>query len=140
MTRLQEEQAALIKKSFIRILPHREAFSKSLYDRLFKVAPEARSLFTSDMERQREKLVATLAFVVNGASDLDKLTGEVRALGRRHVDYGVELAHYGILRGVLVDTLAEYLGDDFTPEVQAAWAGLYDDLAEAMTNPDNLPR
>ncbi|MBO6948916.1 MAG: hypothetical protein JJ855_13125 [Rhodospirillales bacterium] len=140
MTGLHEEQAALVKKSFIRILPHRDAFSKSLYDRLFTVAPEARSLFTSDIERQREKLVATLAFVVNGASDLDKLSGEVRALGRRHKDYGVEFGHYAILRNVLVDTLAEYLGDDFTPDVQAAWASLYDELAEAMTNPDNPSR
>lgn len=137
MSQIQDEQAALIRKSFVRVLARREEFSYALYDRLFSVVPEARSLFSSDMVAQREKLVATLAFVVNGASNLGELTNEVRELGRRHRAYGVEMAHYGILRGVLVDTLAEIVGNEFTPDVAAAWAALYDELAEAMMAPDN---
>ena len=122
MIDLDDKDSALVKKSFVKILPRRNEFSVSLYDRLFEVAPDARPMFSRDMTRQREKLVATLTLVVNSANKLSELHDDVRELGRRHVHYGTELAHYDVLRDVLVDTLADYLGDDFDTETRAAWA------------------
>ncbi len=136
MIELEEKDAALIKKSFVKILPRRNEFSASLYERLFEVAPEARSMFSRDMTRQREKLIATLTLVVNSANKLSELREDVRELGRRHVSYGTELAHYAILRDVLVDTLAEYISDGFDDETRAAWGKLYDAITDVMTGMD----
>ena len=46
------EQAELIRKSFDAMWPMRLNFADSCYSRLFELAPEARAMFSGDMERQ----------------------------------------------------------------------------------------
>jgi hemoglobin-like flavoprotein len=53
-------------------------------------------------------------------------------MGRRHKDYGVQPAHYGIVGTALLGTLEQGLGKTFTPEVKEAWAAAYDILAMTM--------
>ncbi|MEQ8710721.1 MAG: globin domain-containing protein [Rhodospirillales bacterium] len=127
------EQARLVKASFIRLLPRRNAFSQRLYDNLFEVAPGVRELFPDDMQHQREKLIATLTTVVNNATRLDDMDRAIWSLGRNHVDYGVKDAHYQVLRDVLLKTLSEELGDDMTPGLAKAWGDFYDEIARRMT-------
>ena len=50
-------------------------------------------------------------------------------LGRRHLCYGMKDEHYKALRKALVRTLAEVLGQEFTPEVRAAWIAAFDMMA-----------
>jgi hemoglobin-like flavoprotein len=55
-----------------------------------------------------------------------------RALGRRHRDYNIHQAdHENVLR-VLLLTLAEFLGDDFSPEAARAWKSVYGKMAATM--------
>ena len=122
-----------VRESFVNLLPKSDAFSMALYQRLFAVAPETRALFTCNIDMQREKLIAMLALVVRSANNLDALMDDVRELGRRHVEYGVSTNDYVILKDVFVDTLAEFLGDDFNADTRRAWSNLYDTLANAMT-------
>jgi hemoglobin-like flavoprotein len=122
-----------VRESFVNLLPKSDAFSMALYQRLFAVAPETRALFTGNIDMQREKLIAMLALVVRSANNLDALMDDVRELGRRHVEYGVSTNDYVILKDVFVDTLAEFLGDDFNADTRRAWSNLYDTLANAMT-------
>lgn len=136
MSDLSAEDVARIKSSFAKILPHRDDFSIKLYDRLFAVAPEARRLFPNSMEMQREKLIATLVLVVRSADNLGELLEDVRALGRRHVDYGAAPSHYGILKTVLLETMAEVLGKDFDDETRQSWSRLYDRVAAVMIGED----
>lgn len=137
MTIPNSKEAGLIKSTFAKILPRREEFSLRFYNRLFDVAPSVRPLFSTNMEMQREKLLATLIQVVKCAGNMEQLAGDVRALGRRHRDYGVELEHYDVLRDVLIDTLAEFLGEDFTDQTRHAWAVMYDHIADVMKSGHN---
>jgi hemoglobin-like flavoprotein len=41
-------------------------------------------------------------------------------------------AHYDTVGAALIWTLEQGLGDDFTPEVQAAWLDVYTVLADTM--------
>lgn len=133
MADLTASEAEKIRYSFSKVITARESFSKSFYDRLFTTAPSTRLLFSTDMDTQREKLVATLAYVVRSVNSLDSLRNDIRELGRRHVEYGIIPGHYVILRDVFLDTIAEYTGDEFDAETRHAWAKLYDIVADEMT-------
>jgi hemoglobin-like flavoprotein len=86
------------------------------------------------MAMQRRMLMSVLATAINGLDDLDALVPVVESLGRRHVGYGVKDEHYDTVGQALLDTLQQGLGDDFTPEVRAAWAEVYTLLAGVMRN------
>jgi hemoglobin-like flavoprotein len=58
--------------------------------------------------------------------------GGLRALGERHLDYGVKRANYDKVASVLIQTLQEFLAEEFTVEVQHAWVTGYGMVAETM--------
>jgi nitric oxide dioxygenase len=104
------------------------------YDRLFELDPSLRALFAAtDMGTQGEKLVQTITVVVRGVEDLPRLLPAVEALGRRHVGYGVQEAHYATVGDALLWTFGQVLGDAFTPAARESWATAFGLLAGAMT-------
>jgi hemoglobin-like flavoprotein len=62
----------------------------------------------------------------------DELLPAVRALGKRHVGYGVIDEHYQLVGAALLWTLETGLGAAFTPEVKDAWTAVYTVLATTM--------
>lgn len=56
----------------------------------------------------------------------------LRGLGRRHAAYGVRPRDYETLSAALFWTLSHALGEAFTGEVEAAWRGAWQRLADAM--------
>ena len=54
------------------------------------------------------------------------------ALGARHAGYGVREKDYDTVGRALIWTLRKGLGDDFTPETEAAWVEVYTALAGVM--------
>jgi nitric oxide dioxygenase len=86
----------------------------------------------TDMDAQRKNLVQTLTVVVKSIDRIETLVPAVEALGRRHVGYGVQPAHYATVGQALLDTLEVGLGDAFTPEARAAWTEAYELLAGVM--------
>jgi nitric oxide dioxygenase len=73
-------QVKLIQDSFAKVAPISEQAAALFYGRLFEIAPEARPLFKGDMDEQGRKLMATLAAVVNGLSNLDAVLPAASAL------------------------------------------------------------
>ena len=102
------------------------------YGRLFELDPELRPLFKGDMAKQGDKLMTTLAIAVRGLTNLDSIVPVVQQLGARHVGYGVKEKDYDTVGAALLWTLGQGLGDDFTPDVEAAWAEVYGLLATTM--------
>ena len=45
---------------------------------------------------------------------------------------GIRKAHYGVMEEALVDTFREILGEEFTPETEAAWRAAYAVISAAM--------
>ncbi len=85
----------LVQASFNEVKPISEQAAALFYGRLFEIAPEVQPLFRGDMKEQGRKLMATLAYVVNGLSALETILPAASALAKRHVDYGVKPEHYG---------------------------------------------
>ena len=74
-----------------------------------------------------------LGLVVHGLPRVDTLLPAVQALGRRHVQYGVQPEHYQTVGAALLWALEQELGAAWTPAVREAWTTAYTVLAELMT-------
>ena len=88
------EQVTLVQQSFAKVAPISEQAAVLFYDRLFEVAPSVKAMFPADMTEQRKKLMATLAVVVGGLTNLEAVLPAASALAKRHVSYGAKPEHY----------------------------------------------
>lgn len=126
------KEIALVQSSFAVLAPNADRAAALFYDRLFQQHPALRPLFKSDLKEQGRKLMATLAVVVKGLTDLPAIVPVAQSLARRHVGYGVQPEHYAQVGAVLLWTLEQGLGEHFTTETKAAWTHAYGTLAEVM--------
>lgn len=125
-------QIKLVQDSFSMVAPIAERAATIFYDRLFEVAPAVKAMFPVDLSEQRKKLMATLAVVVNGLSNLESILPAASALAKRHVAYGAKPEHYPFVGSALLWTLEKGLGPAWTPEVAAAWTAAYSTLSDFM--------
>ena len=126
------DQVRLVQQSFSKVAPIADQAAVIFYDRLFDVAPQVRALFPVDLTEQRKKLMATLATVVSGLSNIESSLPAANALAVRHVSYGAKAEHYPVVGGALLWTLEKGLGDAWTPDVAAAWTAAYGTLSTYM--------
>ena len=125
-------QIAAVQKSFAQVVPIKDAAAALFYERLFETDPSARALFKGDMAEQGKKLMAAIAMVVGGLTNLSALLPAIRNMARRHAGYGVQDGHYDSVGQALLWTLEQGLGPAFTPDVREGWAAAYTILATAM--------
>jgi hemoglobin-like flavoprotein len=125
-------QETLVQTSFVKVASIADAAAILFYDDLFERDPSLRPLFKEDMTEQRRKLMSMLTTAVVHIDNWDHIAGAVRALGQRHVAYGVQPAHYETVGAALLATLEKGLGDDFTPDVRAAWQACIAKVATEM--------
>jgi len=126
------DQVRLVQQSFSKVAPIADQAAMIFYDRLFEVAPTVKALFPADLTEQRKKLMAMLAAVVNGLSNIESILPAASALATRHVTYGAKAEHYPVVGGALLWTLQKGLGEAWTPEVAAAWTAAYGTLSTYM--------
>jgi nitric oxide dioxygenase len=126
------DQVKLVQQSFSHVAPISDQAATIFYDRLFEVAPQVKAMFPADIAEQKRKLMATLAVVVNGLSDLPSVLPAASALAKRHVAYGARPEHYPVVGSALLWTLEKGLGQGWTSDVAAAWTAAYDALSGFM--------
>lgn len=126
------EQKTLVKDSWAKVVPIAGTAADLFYGRLFEIDPSVKELFPEDMSEQKKKLMQTLGYAVAGLNNLDEIVPAVQDLGKRHVDYKVKPEHYDTVGAALLWTLGQGLGEEFTPDVEAAWTEVYTTLANVM--------
>ena len=129
---MNAEQVRLVQESFKKVLPIADAAATLFYGRLFDLDPALESLFKGDMAEQGRKLMQMIGMAVVSLDRLEQLLPAVSALGARHARYGVREKDYVTVGRALVWALKKGLGDDFTPETEAAWVEVYVTLAGVM--------
>ena len=129
---MSPEKIALVRGSWQKVLPIKEAAAELFYGRLFELDPSLRPMFKGDMAEQGSKLMTMLNMVVNSLDNFGPLLGAVENLGRRHVAYGVTESHYDTVGNALLWTLEKGLGEHFTPATRDAWTHAYGTLASVM--------
>ena len=130
---LTKKEIVFIKKSWT-LLEKTDPveIGDTFYSRLFFENPELRKMFSQDIEGQYKKLVDMLDTIVARLENLDELKGDIVAMSKRHVDYGVKPAHYNMVGKALLYTLQKALGDQWTDEVRSAWINCYSILSGTM--------
>src|SRR5829696_8213538 len=129
---MNAEQVRLVQENFKKVAPIADAAATLFYGRLFDLDPALESLFKGDMVEQGRKLMQMIGVAVKSLDRLEQVLPAVRVLGARHAGYGVREKDYETVGRALIWTLKKGLGDDFTPETEAAWAEVYAALAGAM--------
>jgi len=119
------EQIDIIRKSFDAMWSMRGDIADLCYSRLFELAPDARDLFPSDMERQRVKLMDMIAALVGPLDQPALFHSIVTHSGRQHARFGVRPSHYDAMGEALMWSLERKFGASFTPELRASWRALY---------------
>ena len=126
------EQIKLVQSSFERARPELPVLATRFYQELFAHNPALRALFTTDMALQKVRFAEKLTEIVRAFPRLDELLAHTRALGARHVGYGVRVADYQTVGEALVAALAAVLGDSFDTQTREAWHIAYNLVAETM--------
>jgi nitric oxide dioxygenase len=129
---MDSRQVALVQRSFEKVAPLGVKVTEIFYAELFAIDPSLRKMFKGDMREQHKKLLAALAMIVRSLHAPEKILGPAKTLAIRHLDYGVTPIHYTYVGNALLRTLKKGLGDEFTPELRAAWVEAFRTLAGVM--------
>lgn len=128
----------LLAMSFARVSANKYDAATIFYARLFTTAPQLRAMFHGDLEEQKQKLMVSLAQIVDfyrvGVDPERYLT----RLGREHRG-NVQKSHFEAVGDALVFMLAQILGTDFTSEIRSAWITAYGEVSSSMLRGMNLP-
>ena len=81
--RITPRQIALVRESFAKIVPIREAAAALFYSRLFASNPGTRPLFRGDIKSQGVKLMAAIGAVVNSLDRIDTMQPQPFPRSRR---------------------------------------------------------
>ncbi|WP_405096421.1 globin domain-containing protein [Micromonospora sp. NBC_01412] len=116
--------------------------AKYFYATLFVIAPEARSMFPTNMSYQEDKLLAALGHIVSHVDDERELSAFAHRLGADHRRFrgtdrqGREVPmgewHYVWVGQALLATLERFLGPRWTPQLRAQWASAYEVVSRLM--------
>ncbi len=131
-------QFALLKDSLSEILQHGTRFADMFYQRLFSHYPDLQRLFThTNMQAQHTRFLVALFQVLDQSAPptMEEVTRDLVELGQRHRGYNVQPEHYPIVGDILLSTLADFLADKWTPEVEQAWTAAYATMTRAMLIP-----
>lgn len=108
------------------------AFGHAFYARVFELAPAARALFPADLDALQQKLVHTLQLLLKGLDRPESVRVHLQLLGARHVGYGAEPAHYGVVAQALIDTIGSHAGQPLEEAERAALGRFLGWVAETM--------
>lgn len=131
---------ALLETSFEQIKPQAIAFSASFYDTLFHISTQLKPMFASTSKQAKEqKLIFSLAAIVDNLRNPEILGPALASLGARHLQVGTLEEHYPLVGHALLNTLADYLGDSWTPELSQHWLTAYEAIANTMLDGTQNP-
>lgn len=121
-----------LRESFDLVTQRAPDITRRFYEILFERHPEVRPLFGRTMARQEEMLTRALVAVIDHLESSTWLDETLRALGAKHVGYGVTAEMYPWVGEALLATLAEVAGDDWSPRLERAWSDAFTAIASLM--------
>ena len=125
MTELSDDQKRLVQSSFHALSANVDTTARVFYGHLFAQDPALRGLFKTDLESQGRRLMDMLGVLVVGLDNVSALSGAITLLGRQHLRYGVQRAHFRLFENALLYTVEQVLGEEYTAEVGTAWRAAY---------------
>ena len=129
---ISPRDAEIVRKSFLSFAADADRISVNFYERLFVTDPSLKELFGEDIMNQGRKLFDALATVIDNVDNLANMRGMLHDMGSRHIGYGVRADMYDTVGACLLGTIEEALGEEYTPDTAAAWATVFNVIADTM--------
>ena len=129
---MTSRQKQLIRETFPSLREVAGPLVQLFYGRLFQIAPAVRHMFRNDIGIQSRKFSEMLETLVDGLDDFDRQRPLLRAMGLRHVAYGVTPDHYKTLQTAFLWALGHMLYPVFSQETKDAWATLLQEVSAQM--------
>ena len=122
----------LIRSTFdsVRVAP--VPFRASFRRRAVALDPSLAALLPAEGREQADRLVETIAIVLDGLDAAGCAQAKEQAFALRHRWTGIQPRHYGTIGQALLEALADRLGQGFTEAARKAWADAFVLLAEAL--------
>ena len=129
-----EEPASLVQTSWDVAMENftEEQLGSMMYDTLFGIAPNLKSLFHRPKQVMAMKFVEMVSTLVSFADDDTHMSEQVTWLGARHVKYGARPHHSPIMSEVLLTVLEQAVGDEWRQDMHDAWTELWDKACGKM--------
>jgi hemoglobin-like flavoprotein len=123
----------LLRSSFDLVVGRAPDLTARFYAIFFARYPQVKPMFGRNApERQQEMLTQALVAVLDHLEDAPWLASALRALGAKHVEYGVRDEMYAWVGESLLATLAEVAADDWSPALEKAWGDAIGAIAGLM--------
>ncbi|MEY9844100.1 ferredoxin-NADP reductase/hemoglobin-like flavoprotein [Streptacidiphilus sp. BW17] len=129
---LDAEEIALLRASVALVGPLAPDLTVYFYAILFQRHPEVRPLFPASLDVQRDRLLRGLLRVVDLVDDPENLVHFCSRLGRDHRKFGALNGHYPAVGAALLDSLARFAGDAWTPRLADVWTRAYGVVSDVM--------
>jgi hemoglobin-like flavoprotein len=127
------DSKALIQRNLDVVTERAPDLTTRFYGALFQRHPELSQLFgRRSTEAQGRMLLEAVVAVVDHLQDMPWLDATLRALGKKHVEYGVTEEMYPLVASALIDTLREASGDQWDDSTADAWSGALTFVAGRM--------
>jgi hemoglobin-like flavoprotein len=130
---MRSDQIKLVKRTWRILMKIDPSLIGDLfYTKLFSDHASLRGLFPENMEQQNIKLVDMLSSIILNLDNFGLNIDDLKAMGMRHISYGVKPHHYNLVGSALIWTLEKGLGSDWNEETKNAWITCYTSIADAM--------
>jgi NAD(P)H-flavin reductase/hemoglobin-like flavoprotein len=129
---LRPNEIALLRASRDLLNPLADEMAVYFYAILFQRHPEVRQLFPANLDVQRFRLLQGVLRMIDLADDPGHLVAFCRRLGRDHRKFDVLRQHYPAVGAALLDTLARFADEAWTPRLADVWTRAYNLVAQLM--------
>ncbi len=114
---------------------HGLTITRTFYRNMFAEHPELTQIFNMGNQAsgvQQQSLAAAVFAYAANIDNAQALGPVVSRIVHKHASVGIRAEHYPIVGRHLLGAIKEVLGDAATPELIAAWAEAYGELADAL--------
>ena len=126
-------QAELLREPFEKAKPIAGDFADIFYENLWQNYPESKALFSGvKMAKQKKALIGSSVNIVDNLKNTEELVGYLKSIGKRQEGNGAQPEHYEWVCDSLLSTFAHFFAEDWTDELNSAWAEAYKTIAAVM--------
>ncbi|KAH7036826.1 globin-like protein [Macrophomina phaseolina] len=132
---LTPDQVQIIKATVPILAEHGNTITTRFYQNMLRENPDLNNIFSNTHQvtgHQPRALAMSLYAYASNIDDLGVLSPAVELICQKHASLYIRPEHYDIVGTYLLAAMKEILGDALTPEIHAAWAEAYWQLANLM--------
>ncbi|KAL3421117.1 flavohemoglobin [Phlyctema vagabunda] len=132
---LTADEIKIVRSTVPVLQAHGTQITTTFYNNLLHDAPSLWDIFSVTNQKngaQPRALAGSLLAYAANIDDLGVLAPAVERICQKHVSLYIQPAQYDVVGKYLLAAMGEVLGDALTPDVLAAWAAAYTQLANVL--------